>query len=82
MTLFHPSPAEEGVGDVAAARPGTQEAGAGNPRLWPGSGEELSDDAPKLLKINTHNSGLKTGRPFDHGLDTFRSHSIEVRRVA
>ncbi|XP_050736680.1 probable ubiquitin carboxyl-terminal hydrolase MINDY-4 isoform X2 [Eriocheir sinensis] len=76
--LYWRSRNEEGGGDVAATRPGTQEASAGGPRLWPGGGEEHSDGSPKLLKINTHSSGLKTGRPFDRGLDTFRSNSIEV----
>ncbi|XP_045124454.1 probable ubiquitin carboxyl-terminal hydrolase MINDY-4 [Portunus trituberculatus] len=69
---------EAGVGDVAATRQGTQEASPRGQRLWPGGGEDPTEGSPELLKINTHNSGLKTGRHFDHGLDTFRSHSIEI----
>lgn len=80
MTPFCLPAEESGVGDVAATRPGTQETSVGGPRLWPGGGEEHSNGSPKLLKINTHSSGLKTGRPFDNGLDTFRSNSFEVRK--
>ncbi|XP_063839860.1 uncharacterized protein LOC135088776 isoform X4 [Scylla paramamosain] len=71
-------PEEAGVGDVAATRQGTQEASPRGQRLWPGGGEDPTEGSPELLKINTHSSGLKTGRHFDHGLDTFRSHSIET----
>lgn len=82
VTPLRLSSAEESGGDVAATRPGTQEASAGGARLWPGGTEEHRDGSPKLLRINTHSSGIKTSKPFDHGLDTFRSHSIEVRHLA